>query len=84
MSVLPPTTPLLRHGLGIGTRRAYTATPGRIQSFGDPRTRPERETEILRAGVLEGGLVGVLGHHTHLAEGISGSFAWAAWTSTVV
>jgi hypothetical protein len=84
MSALPPNTPQLRRGLGVGTQRAFAATPGRIQSYGDPRTRHERETEVLREGVLPGGLVGVLGHHTHLAEGIAGSFKWAAWTNTIV
>ena len=84
MDALPPNTPLLRRGLGVGTRRAYAATPGPINTFDDPRKRPERATAILRAGVLEGGIVGVLGHHTYLGPGPGDGNHWAAWPYTVV
>lgn len=84
MDTLPPHTALLRRGLGLGTRRAYTATPGRMIAYDAPRDRPERETEVLRDGALPGGLDGILAYHTHLAEGPGEGHSWAAWTHTVV
>lgn len=84
MSALPPNTPLLRHGLGRGTQRAYAAKPGRITEFGDARRRPERETTILRSGTLPGGLEGVLGHHWYLSDGAGEGNELAAWPNTVV
>src|SRR5689334_17804503 len=84
MNALPPNTPLLRRGLGIGTQRALEASPGSIRTFGNLRKRPERESTILREGVLEGGLVGVLAHHSHLGQGPGEGYDWAEWTDTVV
>ncbi|MBE2319339.1 hypothetical protein DVA67_025405 [Solirubrobacter sp. CPCC 204708] len=82
--LLPPHTPLLRRGLGIGTRRAYTATFGRIQTFDAPSRRPERDSQELRRFPLPNGAEGVLAHHTHLGEAPGESVGWAAWTHTVV
>ncbi|RKQ90364.1 hypothetical protein C8N24_0166 [Solirubrobacter pauli] len=84
MNALPPNTPLLRRGLGIGTQRALEASPGSIRTFGNLRKRPERESTILREGVLEGGLVGVLAHHSHLGQGPGEGYDWSEWTDTVV
>ncbi|MDA0170997.1 hypothetical protein OJ998_17975 [Solirubrobacter taibaiensis] len=80
---LPPATPHLRHGLGVGTQRAYAASPKNLLQPAE--TRPERETTVLRSGVLPGGIEGVLAHHTFLGPAAGGhGLSWAERASTIV
>jgi hypothetical protein len=88
--LLPPVTPRLRAGLGIGTQKSFRTKPG-AGSFGSTllergEKRPERATHDICVGTLPGGLDGLLAHHTHLADDTSdeGADLWLAWTSTVV
>ena len=55
-SPLPPVTPRLRRGLGVGTRRAYEAKPGAMIEYSDCRKRPERESVERYRGPLSDGV----------------------------
>ena len=79
---LPPATPHLRHGFGVGTQRAYAASPRSVLQPAE--TRPERETTVLRDGVLPGGIEGVLAHHTFLVRAPGDNLRWAERASTIV
>ena len=79
---LPPATPHLRHGLGVGTQRAYAASPRTVRQPAE--TRPERETTVLRSGILRGGIEGVLAHHTFLGRAPGDNLWWAERASTIV
>lgn len=83
--LLPPATPLLRRGLGVGTRLAREATPGRVIAFENALRRNERRTTGVCRGTLPGGLDGVLAYHSYLQEDRGdGGREWAEWTATVV
>jgi hypothetical protein len=76
--LLPPLTPRLREGLGMGPLRSDFDVPrfgGALVSTGI-RTRPERQSTNVCSGRLPGGLDGTLAHHVHVG-------AWSTTSETV-
>jgi hypothetical protein len=87
--LLPPHTPVLRNGRGIGTQRAHILDetgPADMESITPTNDRrPERASENICEGVLPGGLRGTVAHHVHLIHRPrSGVDRWLALTDTVV
>jgi|GEM_PF-1665874 hypothetical protein len=85
---LPPVTPRLRLGVGVGEHRSSTrtVTDRGMTVIGNSKKRPERQTIGVVQGRLPGGLEGRIGHHVHLTDRgpYGGDDRYLADTDTVV